>query len=59
MTSFSTYPKECIHNSHKYLVTYHTGLDHRPTSTFILCQECYDKPHFSNIENIISKEVLN
>ncbi len=59
MVLFFTNPKECRHNSHKYRITYHTGLDHRPTSTFILCQNCYDKPHFSNIENIISKEVLS
>ncbi len=53
-------PKECIHTDHhKYRVRYYTGLDHRPESIFILCQKCYDKPHFSNIENIISMEILN
>ncbi len=50
-------PKKCKHES-KYRVTYHTGLENRPKSTYILCQNCYDKPHFSNIENIISKEIL-
>jgi len=59
MSQFFDNTKECMHNLHKYRVTYHTGLDHRPTSTFVLCQKCYDKPHFSNIENIISREILN
>ncbi len=52
-------PKKCKHPNHKYKVKYETGLDTRPESLYILCQVCYDKPHFCNIENIISKEVLN
>jgi len=52
-------PKKCKHVEHKYRITYNTGLENRPQSIFILCQNCYEKPHFSNIENIISKEVLN
>ena len=52
--------KKCKHTEHhKYRVTYDTGLDHRPESIFILCQKCYDKPHFSDITCIISKEILN
>ena len=51
--------RKCKHYSHKYRVTYETGLENRPQSTYILCQDCYEKPHFSNIENIISREVIN
>lgn len=53
-------PRQCIHHSdHKYKIKYDTGLDDTPESVYILCQKCYEKPDFSNIEEILTMELLN
>lgn len=58
-------PRSCIHTSeHKYIIKYDTGLDMifetdiPIISIYNLCQSCSEKPNFSNLKNIISKELI-